>query len=245
MKAKIIFNKVDFVVLVFCVVFLLMVLGTTGKAGRENAKRVVCKHNMSEYLRALSLHAADHSGYLPGLSSPISWLWDIDYDLTNQLLSYMGIDVSGIEKEDDGYIPIQDVFYCPSNIPQKKARKVYWRFAVNPETEYGFRISSYFYHSIGSIYVSNPDEVELLSDAVLSDTSNWSQQEYPNGNFARVLCGGMPVMWGIYDSSSHLVTDREPAGGNVGFVDGHIEWRSFSQMEKRWTAPSGCPDGWW
>jgi prepilin-type processing-associated H-X9-DG protein len=39
--------------------------------------------------------------------------------------------------------------------------------------------------------------------------------------------------WGIYqrhgvhDSSSHLKSDDEPFGGNVGFLDGHGEWRAF------------------
>ena len=39
--------------------------------------------------------------------------------------------------------------------------------------------------------------------------------------------------WGIYyyhevyDKTSHLKNEEEPFGGNIGFLDGHTEWRPF------------------
>ncbi|NQV31115.1 MAG: hypothetical protein HQ515_00385, partial [Phycisphaeraceae bacterium] len=39
----------------------------------------------------------------------------------------------------------------------------------------------------------------------------------------------------IYDTTSHLITDDVPAGGNVGFMDAHVEWR-------KWSYPDSPPD---
>jgi prepilin-type processing-associated H-X9-DG protein len=36
-----------------------------------------------------------------------------------------------------------------------------------------------------------------------------------------------------------------PAGGNVGMLDGHVEWRVFPQMHVRTPQGSGTPVFWW
>ena len=41
--------------------------------------------------------------------------------------------------------------------------------------------------------------------------------------------------------SSHLNGSR-PAGGNVGFKDGHAQWRSFKSMSER---ADSAPGFWW
>lgn len=254
MRYKKKFSRKDFLALIICLLFLMAVCGSVGKIGRENAKRMVCMNNINQHLQGLTFYATGHDGRLP-YSEGGWWIWDLSYDMTNVLLDSMGIDVQKPSAGQD--IPVQDVFYCPSNIPQKKARDLYWSFAVNPPSESGYRIIGYLFllttpwndgggWSVSTIYVDNPAETELVTDIVMSDrrTSIWPPDEYPDGNFAKVLCGGMPAIGGIYDSSSHLISDREPAGGNIGFVDGHVAWRPFSQMERRWF-PIGCPDWWW
>jgi prepilin-type processing-associated H-X9-DG protein len=247
-----------------CVLVLFLLVGSVGKIGRENAKRIVCASNISQLLQGLTFYAIEHDGRLPYQEIGY-WPWDFSCDVTNVLLDSMGIDVQKPSAGQD--IPVQDIFYCPSNIPQKKARNLYWGFAVNPINGTGFRVIGYLFlwvaewnengryslpgsgdkHFVRTIYVDNPSETELVIDIVVSDKrpTIWPPDEYPDGNFARILCGGMPSMYGIYDSSSHLVTDKEPAGGNIGFVDGHVAWRPFSQMENRWPPPGDCPDWWW
>jgi len=260
MRYKKTFSRKDFFVLIICLLFLMVVCGSVGKIGRENAKRMVCASNINQLFQGLMIFAGEHDGRLSIDGG--YWPCDVTYDTTNVLLNCMGVDVQKPSVDED--IPVQDVFYCPSNIPQKKGRDLYWSFAVSPGQGTGFRIMGYFclwaapWNSYGTlpvegsgnkkyvrtIYVDNPDETELVIDIVMSDVSNWPQDEYPDGNFARILCGGMPYIGGIYDSSSHLINEKEPAGGNIGFVDGHVAWRPFSQMEMRWT-PYFCPIAWW
>jgi hypothetical protein len=44
--------------------------------------------------------------------------------------------------------------------------------------------------------------------------------------------------------TSHL-NGALPAGGNEGMLDGHVEWRKFSQMYPRTAPGSGSPVFWW
>ncbi|MHC4807384.1 MAG: H-X9-DG-CTERM domain-containing protein [Planctomycetota bacterium] len=41
-------------------------------------------------------------------------------------------------------------------------------------------------------------------------------------------------VWQVYDRTNHLKRGTRPTGGNVLFVDGHVQWRPFSEMEHRW-----------
>ena len=45
----------------------------------------------------------------------------------------------------------------------------------------------------------------------------------------------------VTDRSSHLKSDEEPHGTNIGFLGGHVEWRHFRDMENRY----GNPTFWW
>jgi len=44
--------------------------------------------------------------------------------------------------------------------------------------------------------------------------------------------------------TAHL-SGRLPAGGNVGMLDGHVEWRPFMQMHVRTDSSSLYPVFWW
>jgi prepilin-type processing-associated H-X9-DG protein len=249
MRFKRAFSRKDLLAIIICAFFLLAVMGSVGKKGRENAKRMVCASNISELLEGMTVYAGEHDGSLP-YEEGGNWIWDVDYDVINALLDCMGTDV-----QEPSDMPVQDVFYCPSNIPQKKARDIYWTYGYYdfpPFRVIGYlflwaaRWNGYSGEFVSSIYVDNPAETELVIDIVMSDENpmRWPQDEYPNGNFARITCGGMPYH-GIYDSSSHLITEKEPAGGNIGFVDGHVTWRPFSQMENRLGTIYDCPVFWW
>jgi len=246
MKISSSLNKKDVFVLVICLFFMLAALGSTGRMGRENAKRVICASNIQKSLMASTSFAREHEGKYPynwGI-----WPWDADCDTVNLLLEYMGVDVSQIEQEQDNNIPVQDIFYCPSNIPQRKARDIYWNHHFP-----SLRILSYVYlfRSVLTIYVENQSETELVVDAVLSQRKNrqtgetYNLNEFPNGNFGQITNGAMEAYYGYYDSSSHLKSLKEPYGGNIGFVDGHVQWRDFKDMANRITTSSVGPMWWW
>jgi prepilin-type N-terminal cleavage/methylation domain-containing protein/prepilin-type processing-associated H-X9-DG protein len=100
-------------------------------------------------------------------------------------------------------------------------------------------------------------DAELVVEATLCQRtarsgdppSLFDPAKYPYGNFATITCGGNPALGGTPDSTSHLVNDTKPAGGNIGFADGHVEWRPFSEMKIRHITSNnntgGDPRWWW
>ena len=52
--------------------------------------------------------------------------------------------------------------------------------------------------------------------------------------------------WQVYDRTNHLKGGSRPAGTNVLFVDGHVQWRNFNEMQHRWFwQNNGNPCFWW
>jgi len=94
--------------------------------------------------------------------------------------------------------------------------------------------------------VRQASEVEVVVDTTMSERGGpggtYNITEYPNGNFAQIFSGGNPGIYGSPDQTSHLISDKKAAGGNIGFVDGHIDWRNFNDMRNR---INQGPMWWW
>jgi len=86
------------------------------------------------------------------------------------------------------------------------------------------------------IDLKNTPSTIMIMDAVISDRNSW--------NFNDIRSGGAWPNFGIADSTNHLsrrtLTNTsgapagiEPSGANMGFADGHAEWRHFDSMAHR------------
>jgi len=76
------------------------------------------------------------------------------------------------------------------------------------------------------------DSAELVTDLAYSDRVS--------GKFDSIISGGSGGTGaGIPESSSHIRNSYSVYGSNIGFCDGHVEWRPFNQMEKRWAWAAG------
>ncbi|HEY1921421.1 MAG TPA: type II secretion system protein [Tepidisphaeraceae bacterium] len=83
-------------------------------------------------------------------------------------------------------------------------------------------------------------DIELVTDSIFSSPPNPATPNAPlsfglaRGGFSQPL------------PSAHL-NGATPEGGNILFMDGHADWRPFSQMHKRAFAAqgSGNPTFWW
>jgi prepilin-type processing-associated H-X9-DG protein len=72
------------------------------------------------------------------------------------------------------------------------------------------------------------------SQRVLTADANLSQD---GANFTQIP-GGFAFNGLAYPHICPHLDGLVPAGGNVGMLDGHVEWRPFSQMKIRTTAGS-------
>lgn len=202
---------------------------------REGAKRSLCLSNLRQIGLASHLYASEHNDRLPNMTQG-NWPWDVEYRVMADL-----IQVGGGER---------NMFYCPSS-PAEMASEG-WDFQINQQEQSGHRFISYVLlfdnpplvtdiryrnERIGEpvpIQIGggrNPQflslteaQKELAVDAVLGSVGNWS------------VTGGAATA----HRPNHMDGDQ-PAGGNVLFLDGHVEWRPFSEMQSR----TGGPNFWW
>ena len=77
---------------------------------------------------------------------------------------------------------------------------------------------------------SAPANVELIADVTASNGPNRETSDFSKAT------GGCWTRWQVYDRSNHLKSNK-PTGGNILFVDGHLEWRPFNEMSVRVSTP--------
>jgi prepilin-type processing-associated H-X9-DG protein len=184
----------------------------------------------------------------------------MDRDIVWQLM--MNIGLKPTRRDED--TPVQDVFYCPSNLTHKRSRQRCWDYHHPGGATASYRITGYFWlldalntqgesirpeiggsgnkEWVRTTNMKRAADAELVIDVTLSDPS-FPQHEYPDGNFAQIIAGsGQGAYTGYYDTTSHLRSEKQGAGGNMGFVDGHVRWRHFEMMERRYLT---TPTHWW
>lgn len=220
-----------------CVIIIVFVATAVFQAGanrsREHAKRMVCANNIRVNAEAIVSFAAEHDYRTPYSYAGGLWLHDVSSSYRNIIMSY-------------GANPY--TMFCPSDPgynTYKNPDSIFWN-------QYsGWVISSYFWLTrnlspspygsgskqwVTTISVFRPNTTEMLTDVQFSDGLE------PDSNYTWIIGGGSYV-----DYTNHRQGDRGCAGGNIGFVDMHVQWRPFAEMEYRWRASGGSPNPyqWW
>ena len=234
------FTLIELLVVIAIIALLMGILMPALSRAREQARRQNCGGRVKQQALGLQIYAQDYDGKLPLPETAGGWLQDVAINTVHFMLN------SGMTRE---------MFYCPSNATHQKRNDLFWMFnndtwdsTLNRFTrDSGFIVSGYCFilntsrgsgrgpitrystDSTDPIWVrttmdKQPALREVVVDSTMGVLSNNTQYGY---NFEQVP-GGILSGDGVYDRTSHLVTDEVPAGGNVGFLDGHVEWRPFN-----------------
>jgi prepilin-type N-terminal cleavage/methylation domain-containing protein len=241
------FTLIELLVVIAVIAILMAILLPALQRAKEQAKKVICSNNLKQIATSLTMYGNDNDAKLP-LNGAGNWLWDVAYSTTDYIIA------TGGEKH---------TFYCPAD-PTKTADMMnLWQFSQNasPEAKPGdipepqsnrsqyYRVTGYFWMMdtqsgrtyepegtpkkewVTTLNCKKPAETELVLDATLSTTGNAQ-----TASFTEVQ-GGTWSRWQIFDRTNHLRQSDRPMGGNVIFIDAHLEWRHFEEMQVRVSPP--------
>lgn len=241
------FTLIELLVVIAVIALLLSILLPTLNKAKEFAKRSVCANNLKQVGLSLAIYAHSQDGKFPADRYDQShWLWDASVKIVDEVMN------SGGTKE---------TFYCPSNVitPDEKERK--WNYRVSLEyggyrvTQYAWLIERgtwlkgpiqvngndpinqpkrYFLAKMGDVL--NSGSIELVVDSTLSQLVGSDEYNPNDHDFQSVI--------GDQNKTSHMGRNLKPAGGNILFVDQHVDWRHFDHMALRYKK-SNSPYFWW
>jgi len=225
---------------VIAVVALLVCLQVPALAKATRRTKVAqCAENLRRFTWATHTFANENNDRLP-LSAGY-WAWNLSNIAADELIRYGATWQS---------------MYCPGTAPRFSEAD---NFALYNFTS-GYHVTGYAITFAGSntlaptnqnsrmtpqpiqagfqLFVTpRASERVLLADATISDFGQNNESQRNNYNYVNIS-GGYPKP----HLSPHL-NGKIPQGGNVSMLDGHVEWRKFSDMHPRTTGST--PTFWW
>jgi|GEM_PF-175711 len=246
------FTLLELLVVLGIIAVLIVIQVPVLAAGKSQSKIAMCASHVRQLALSCQIYANDNGNRLPVLNGSAFWTWDFPASAANVMLN------SGAQT---------NTFYCPGTAPRftdiqnwfgtdGKGTGSLWNFSSS------FRIVGYSFAFSGSSSLLNPtnqnttiqpeavanfpspgvstiyraSERVLVADAILSAGSALPGYAHPENNYTSIQ-GGF-----AYPHVSPHLKGNVPAGGNLGFKDGHVDWRDFRLMTPR--TASG-PSFWW
>ena len=242
-------SLIEILIVISCILFLIALIPIILRPRATSSMRNICQNRIKNLLLGIFTYADENNGRLPILADSNS-LNEISKQTARILLHNIGVDVNSDKFINESFL-FSDNFYCPANIQQVRFRKSYWYSSDDYHTTgYFFIIDTKTGRAkiqgtgekqwVTRLNIPKSTERELIIDIVISDQVNYKPPKYPFGNFEK--CPGTIFGKDGFESTSHLLNDTKAGGGNIGFNDSHVEWRSFSEMEKRYGDNPVC---WW
>jgi prepilin-type N-terminal cleavage/methylation domain-containing protein/prepilin-type processing-associated H-X9-DG protein len=242
------FTLIELLVVIAIIAILAAMLLPALSAAKDKAIRIKSMSNVKQLVTSTFVYAGENKDKCPVLGGG-AWAWDVPIPVRDSMLS------SGCTRP---------IFYDPG-YPEQNIDGA-WNYFGLTVAGYSFAWNgtdglnpTNWNASIipGPIKVTGPipfypappaSERPLIACVVMSAAGQNDASQRNSGNYKWTnITGGLgnPTGGGLFQHrTSHLKRGNVPRGGNVGMLDGHVEWRPFLQMLPR-TDSSGVPCFWW
>lgn len=246
------FTLIELLVVIAIIALLLSILLPALDKVKTQAKKVVCKSRLKQQTLAMLMYAQDNAEKMPMMTwSGGQWLWDVSYFTTDVIIA------SGADRKifrcpgnpvDTNRLrywrysehfsgPVTDADPEPSALSQRQRE---WRvvsYSYLMETKNGRRdvwkasppgapkVPSEHKKFVAqtTATVIPRSEVELIVDSVI---------EYPD--FYKWNIPNKYADWAMGTNHMRRGQPGEPDGSNIGFLDGHVNWRHFEDIYQRY-----------
>jgi prepilin-type N-terminal cleavage/methylation domain-containing protein/prepilin-type processing-associated H-X9-DG protein len=241
------------VVIAIIAILAAMLLPALAKA-KDKAKRITCLNNEKQIILALNMYATSSRDKLPDNMNKGYWAWDMRQGIGDRM-----------EENGTKY----KIWYCPGLTPPFDDFDFMdlWNYNINPGAatpqEEGYRVLGYS-QTFPNTKTLNPDDWNedlthtpviqvaygiykqdtltdrvLFADVAISGPNQNTFAQRNTYNYTSVQ-GGFPKP----HRTAHL-SGKLPAGGNIGYLDGHVAWRKWAYPMQPHTIDAGEPTFWW
>jgi prepilin-type processing-associated H-X9-DG protein len=239
------FTRIDLLALLASLALLLFIV--LPALGRVTGKTTIaqCAANLEQYDMALQIYGGENQDNLPSITS-VYWAWDAPASylalITNTGVKWTSFYCPGTSvrftEQDDwnlwNFVPGQyGVLGYATTVPgvaNMSESLGTWLFSTNVNTT----LSKERVSAAAAFLPITPATRPLVADATLTPDVGFPPAAGPGLNAAMLTYNWFNINGGYTKPhlSPHL-NGMFPLGGNVGMLDGHVEWRAFTNMLPR------------